>query len=127
MAAADMAPTAAPLRSEVRYEHFLRPPGDVLVFWPGGHLPVGFVCGLPLPGPTVIDADATPLAASTIADASSAMRFFMAIPPVVRTTDCRSRRRGPVYATTEPAYLQPGVVVVWPGGWHLPTCGPEFP
>src|SRR5829696_5989586 len=25
------------------------------------------------------------------------------------------------------AYLQPGVSVVWPGGWHLPTWGPEFP
>src|SRR4051795_11264608 len=24
-------------------------------------------------------------------------------------------------------YLQPGVVVVWPGGWHLPTCGAELP
>ena len=25
------------------------------------------------------------------------------------------------------SYLQPGVSVVCPGGWHLPTDGPEFP
>src|SRR3954453_13840502 len=59
------------------YGHFFWPPGDVSLFWPPGHLPAAFVCGFPLPGPTVIAADATPLAANTIADARSATCFFM--------------------------------------------------
>src|SRR5437879_5947117 len=35
------------------------------------------------------------------------------------------QRLGP--ALPRPCYLQPGVSVVCPGGWHLPTCGPELP
>jgi hypothetical protein len=42
------------------YGHFFRPPGDVSLFCPGAHLPVGLVSGLPLPGVTVCAANATP-------------------------------------------------------------------
>src|SRR5829696_3734260 len=64
------------------YEHFLSPPTDVSLFWPGGHLPDGFVSGLPRPGPSSIAAYAVPLAASAMAAASAVMRFFMNSPPL---------------------------------------------
>src|SRR4029453_2416625 len=58
-----------------RYGHFFSPPGEVSLFCPGEHLPVGFVSGFPLPGPTSTAATAEPLAANVIAAASSAMRL----------------------------------------------------
>src|SRR5438105_12622377 len=45
-----------PFHSGVAYAHFFTRPGEVSLFCPDGHLPVEFVCGLPLPGPTVIAA-----------------------------------------------------------------------
>src|SRR5207248_7933653 len=88
------------------YEHFFRPPGEVSLFCPDGHLPDGFVCGLPLPGPTVIAAAATPVdAASANTDTSSAMRFFigqtslsMTLPPFYSMPS--RRRKPPRVATT---------------------------
>src|SRR2546421_2537276 len=38
-----------------------------------------------------------------------------------------ARGAGRVHFRQIGLYLQPGVVVVCPGGWHLPTCGPELP
>src|SRR3954465_5164718 len=40
---------------------------------------------------------------------------------------CRRGRQRSTACARCLLYLQPGVVVVWPGGWHLPTCGPELP
>src|SRR5215207_8814636 len=69
------------------YPHFFRPPTDVSVFCPGGHLPVGLVSGLPLPGPSSIAAYETPLNAKAIAAANSAMRFFIAFTSLLVRAD----------------------------------------
>jgi hypothetical protein len=60
---------------------------EVSLFCPAGHLPDAFVSGLPAPGPGVMAAVATPLAASAMAAANSAMRFFTASPPGEKTLD----------------------------------------
>jgi hypothetical protein len=74
---------AARSKSTVRQSaHFFRPPFDVSVFCPGGHLPVGFLSGLPRPGPSSIAAYETPLKANAIADARATMRFFMLSHPL---------------------------------------------
>jgi hypothetical protein len=68
--AAAVPPERPPSISTGYYGHFLSPPGDVSLFCPGEHLPDPFVSGLPAPGPLVIAADATPLAASAMHEAS---------------------------------------------------------
>ena len=52
-------------------------PGVASLFCPVGQLPDGFVFGCPLFVLGVIAALATPLAASVMAAASNAMRFFI--------------------------------------------------
>ena len=79
--------TATPFGSRVPYGHFFRPPVEVSLFCPAGHLPDAFVSGFPAPGPGEMGAVATPLAASAMAAANSAMRFFTAHPPVRKTLD----------------------------------------
>ena len=71
-----------PSQSAGHYGHFFRPPGDVSLFCPGEHLPDPFVSGLPAPLPSLIAADATPLAARAMHDASTTMRFFTVSPPL---------------------------------------------
>jgi hypothetical protein len=46
--------------------HFLRPPTDVSLFCPGGHLPDALVSGFPLPGRSSIAAYETPLTPNAI-------------------------------------------------------------
>src|ERR671921_780518 len=66
--------------------HFFRPPGEVSLFCPGAHLPVGVVSGLPFPGPSFIAANATPdidmLSAITSAAINNVMRFLIVSPPL---------------------------------------------
>jgi hypothetical protein len=52
-------------------------PGVASLFCPDGQFPDGFVDGWPLSLDGVIAAEATPLAASAMADANKAMRFFI--------------------------------------------------
>ena len=69
------------------YGHFFKPPTDVSVFCPGGHLPEpGAVSGLPLPGPS-LTANAGAAITSIIATIHRAtmnipnMRFTTVSPP----------------------------------------------
>jgi hypothetical protein len=63
------------------YGHFFRPPTDVSLFCPGGHLPEAVVSGLPFPGPSFIAAKAKPdidmLSAITTAATNNVMRFLI--------------------------------------------------
>ena len=72
-------------RVPLGYGHFFRPPGEVSLFCPGAHLPVGVVSGLPFPGPSFIAANATPdndmLSAITSAATNNEMRFLIFSPP----------------------------------------------
>src|SRR5215211_7233145 len=72
-------------RVPLGYGHFFRPPGEVSLFCPGAHLPVGVRSGLPLPGPSFIAANATPdndmLSAITSAAINNVMRFLIFSPP----------------------------------------------
>jgi hypothetical protein len=79
----------------VPYGHFFRPPVEVSLFCPAGHLPDAFVSGFPAPGLGEMAAVATPLAASAMAAANSAMRFFTAHPPVGRHWTSKVGRLGP--------------------------------
>ena len=68
------------------YGHFFRPPGEVSLFCPGAHLPVGVVSGLPLPGPSSIAAKAATLpndivSAIISAATNNVMRFLIFSPP----------------------------------------------
>ena len=74
--------------THLSYGHFFKPPGDVSWFCPGGHLPVGLVSGLPLPGPSLILANAgiavaTTIAAKTKASARTVSMRFIVSPPLV--------------------------------------------
>src|SRR5919112_5114188 len=73
-------------RVPLTYGHFFRPPGEVSLFCPGAHLPVGVVSGLPFPGPSFIAANATPdtdmLSAITSAAINNAMRFLILSHPL---------------------------------------------
>src|SRR5215217_33837 len=68
------------------YGHFFRPPTDVSLFCPGGHLPEAVVSGLPFPGPSSIAANATPdtdmLSAIMSAAINNVMRFLIFSPPL---------------------------------------------
>jgi hypothetical protein len=73
-------------RVPLGYGHFFRPPGEVSLFCPGAHLPVGVVSGLPFPGPSFIAANATPdidmLSAITSAAINNVMRFLILSHPL---------------------------------------------
>src|SRR5215208_5609354 len=65
------------------YGHFFKPPGEVSLFCPGAHLPVGVVSGLPLPGPSSIAAKAATLpndivSANISAAINNEIRFLIA-------------------------------------------------
>jgi hypothetical protein len=72
-------------RVPLGYGHFFRPPGEVSLFCPGGHLPEDVVAGLPLPGPSLIAAKARPdidmLSAITSAATNNVTRFLILSPP----------------------------------------------
>ena len=76
-------------RVPLGYGHFFRPPGEVSLFCPGAHLPVGVVSGLPFPGPLFIAANATPdtdmLSAITSAAINNVMRFLIYSHPLSLT------------------------------------------
>src|SRR5215203_151943 len=73
-------------RVPLGYGHFFRPPGEVSLFCPGGHFPEDVVAGLPLPGPSLIAANATPdtdmLSAITTAAINNIMRFLIPSHPL---------------------------------------------
>src|SRR5215217_1145804 len=71
------------------YGHFFRPPTDVSLFCPGGHLPEAVVSGLPFPGPSWIAANAKPdmdmLSAITSAATNNVTRFLISSHPLSLT------------------------------------------
>ena len=73
-------------RVPLGYGHFFKPPGEVSLFCPGGHLPEDVVAGLPFPGPSLIAANATPdsdmLSAITSAAINNVMRFLIPSHPL---------------------------------------------
>jgi hypothetical protein len=74
MGARSLAPIPILLR---HYGHFFRPPVEVSLFWPPGHLPDAFMSGLPFPGWSVMAA--WPNGETTaIADTASAANVAMA-------------------------------------------------
>src|SRR5215217_4133946 len=100
------------------YGHFFRPPGEVSLFCPGAHLPVGVRSGLPFPGPSFIAANATPdtdmLSAIMSAAINNVMRFLICSHPLSLIVDNtigpkRDAWREQAHAKAPPLLLSQGV------------------